>query len=99
MELNEARERIDGIDRQMLELFAERMENVESIAEYKLQKGLPILDPAREAALLDRAALVAGGRFADCTRELMASMLEISRLYQTKLMAERGKNPKNNSEP
>ena len=51
-ELEVLRERIDDIDRQMVELFKQRMETAGEIADYKLARSLPVYAAARERALL-----------------------------------------------
>ena len=57
MELSDYRARIDQIDRQLVELFAQRMNTAAGIAAYKKEHGLPVLDPVREREkLLDVAA-------------------------------------------
>ena len=50
--LQQARETINGIDAQMAALFEQRMRAVQAVAEYKKEHGLPILDAAREEAVL-----------------------------------------------
>ena len=53
-ELEETRKKISGIDSEMARLFEERMRLSEAVAEYKKRNGLPVRDPIREAAVLDR---------------------------------------------
>ena len=53
-ELEETRKKIGAVDAEMARLFVERMHLAEDVAEYKKQNGLPVLDSAREAAVLDR---------------------------------------------
>ena len=48
MELSDYRARIDQIDRQLVELFAQRMNTAAGIVAYKKEHGLPVLDPVRE---------------------------------------------------
>ena len=43
-ELQEARDVIQGVDRQMAVLFEERMEAVRKVAAYKKERGIPVLD-------------------------------------------------------
>ena len=45
--LAKARAEISEADREMATLFVRRMEAVRAVAEYKREKGLPVLDPAR----------------------------------------------------
>ena len=52
VELNELREQIDSVDKQILNLLAERLSLVEKVGEVKSQHGLPIYAPDREAAML-----------------------------------------------
>ena len=52
--LETARAQISEIDQQMAELFEQRMQAVELVAEHKREHGLPILDTAREQALIER---------------------------------------------
>lgn len=54
IDLKLLRERINEIDEQMVSLFKERMDTVSSVAEYKKEKGLPVLDSSREKAILDK---------------------------------------------
>ena len=48
MELSDWRERIDGIDRQLIDLLNERMQCAQEIGRIKKAAGKPIRDPARE---------------------------------------------------
>ncbi len=52
VELNELRDQIDNVDKQMVELLARRLALVEQVGEVKSQHGLPIYAPDREAAML-----------------------------------------------
>ena len=52
VELNELRDQIDVVDKQMLELLAQRLALVEKVGEVKSEHGLPIYVPEREAAML-----------------------------------------------
>ena len=49
--LEVAREIINSVDKEMIELFKKRMEAAKMVAEYKKEVGMPILDQAREDAL------------------------------------------------
>ena len=51
--LEEARKIINEVDKQMAELFVKRMRASELVYEHKKQMGLPILDEAREAFVID----------------------------------------------
>ena len=53
-ELEMARNIINAVDIEMAKLFAQRMDAVKTVAEYKKQHGLPIEDPTREAEMIAR---------------------------------------------
>ena len=76
------REEINAVDSQMVELFKKRMAIAASVAEYKKEKGLPVLDAARERALLARISDMAGAEFDGYARTLYHTMLDVSRAYQ-----------------
>ncbi len=52
VELNELRDQIDAVDKQIVELLAQRLSLVEKVGEVKSRHGLPIYAPDREAAML-----------------------------------------------
>ena len=84
MDLNELRKNIDEIDRELVELFLRRMKISAEVAEYKREVGMPVLDPSRERALLERVSEMSGEEFERYTRTLYSTILELSRSYQHK---------------
>ncbi|MBD1575369.1 bifunctional chorismate mutase/prephenate dehydrogenase [Vibrio sp. S11_S32] len=52
VELNELRDQIDAVDKQIVDLLAQRLSLVEKVGEVKSIHGLPIYAPDREAAML-----------------------------------------------
>ena len=52
--LDIAREIINDVDIQMIELFKKRMEASKMVAEYKKENNKPIYDKEREEALINR---------------------------------------------
>lgn len=80
--LDESREKIDRIDRELVRLFGERMQVSADVAEYKRTVGKPITDAARERALLAKVSDLAGEEMEDYTRTLYATILSISKAYQ-----------------
>ena len=80
--LEELRGQIDEIDQQMVELFKARMEASSQVAEYKKEKGLPVLDAGRERVLLGKIADQAGEDFADYAQSMYRTILAASRSYQ-----------------
>ena len=87
--LEDIRNRIDETDRELLALFLRRMELTASVAAYKAEKKLPILDGEREKRRLDAAAK-GSGALSDYGRRFFASILELSRHRQRELMSAQG---------
>ena len=52
--LEQARTIINEVDSKMIELFKERMVAAKMVAEYKKENDLPVLDKAREEALINK---------------------------------------------
>lgn len=81
-ELKDLREKIDAIDRQMVDLFKQRMEVSKEVAAYKQANGLPTLDVGRERALLGKVGEQAGEELADYTQSVYRTILAAGRSYQ-----------------
>lgn len=90
--LEHLREEIDAIDSRMVELFRRRMEVTAQVGEYKLERGLPVLDAAREAQVLERKAALAGEELRSDVTALYETIMAISRRQQQRLMV-RGEAP------
>ena len=89
MELSEIREQINGIDDQLVTLFAERMNLSAQVAEYKKAHNMPIFVPAREREILLKVAQQAGPEMDNYARVLYSMIFELSRSHQNKLNGER----------
>lgn len=87
MDLNDFRNRINEIDKQIIELFVERMRIAAKIAEAKAAQNLPILDSSREKAVLRHVKEKAGKEFKDYAETLYQTMFNVSKSYQSELMA------------
>ncbi len=78
-----AREEIDRIDREMAALFERRMKAVESVADYKLAHGLPILDASREEAVIRKnSAYIESEALRPYYVEFLNATMRASRHYQ-----------------
>lgn len=84
MELKELREQIDRIDKELVDLFIQRMNVSANVAEYKKQNNMRVLDPSRERALLQKISELSGEEFEEYTRTLYSTILDLSRSYQHK---------------
>jgi chorismate mutase/prephenate dehydrogenase len=71
--LEELRTRIVELDEDLVDLIGERRSLVQEIGRIKVQLGLPVLDPAREAAVVRRAAALA--REKDIDEELVRDVI------------------------
>ncbi|MBE7035351.1 MAG: chorismate mutase [Ruminococcaceae bacterium] len=86
MDIQESRSKIDAIDKELVKLFCERMEVVKEVAAYKKENGVPVFDRERERTLLDSIEEMAGEDYGDMTRRLYGSLLELSRMFQSKML-------------
>jgi len=82
MDMNDYRNTIDSIDKQIVELFKQRMDTAKLIAEYKKEKSLPIYDGARERALLAKVGDLAGEEYSQYARTLYSTVMNLSRSCQ-----------------
>ncbi len=81
--LEEMRNQIDQIDKQIVTLFEERMAVSRSIAAYKKQHQLEIRDADREAAVLEsRAGLTQDPDLVPAVKRLFTCLMYLSREAQ-----------------
>jgi chorismate mutase/prephenate dehydrogenase len=80
MDLDELRQRLNEIDRQLLELIAERQSVVEKVGEHKLSKGQATRDYAREKQVLDgaRNSALELGIAPDVAEQVMRQLIQTS---------------------
>ncbi len=91
-DLSEIRREIDRIDRQIVALYEERMQIVSDVAEFKIQTGKEVLDPAREASKLENIRELAHSEFnRQGVRELFEHIMSISRKKQYQILTEYGR--------
>ena len=80
--LQELREEINGIDREIVDLYRRRLETAEAIGAWKRENGVPVYDPGRERQLLDRVAEMAGEEHENGVRALFSFLIAQSRTRQ-----------------
>ena len=91
-DLLDIRKEIDGIDRQIVELFENRMVLTTQVAEYKISTGKAVFDKEREVSKLDSVAALAHSDFnSHGVRELFEHIMSVSRKRQYQLLTEHGK--------
>jgi prephenate dehydrogenase len=83
-ELKEAREHIDALDRDIVQLLARRTQLAQRAAKAKAQMGHPVLDPGREAALFEarRAWARDAGVDEESVEEIFRAIVRASRRAQ-----------------
>lgn len=91
-DLQEIRKDIDAIDRQIVELYEERMELTTQVADYKISTGKQVFDAEREVSKLNTVAQMAHSDFTSHgVRELFEHIMSMSRKKQYQLLTEHGK--------
>ena len=87
MMLEEQRQKIDSIDRQIVALFEERTNVVEEVAKIKLDNDIPILDSGREGqVILKVQSYLKDESLKDELAELYTELMCISREHQKNWM-------------
>lgn len=88
IDLQQSRNEIDRIDKQMVALFEERMRIANDVAEYKLRTGKKVLDKEREIEKLRVLQDMASNDFnKHGIVELFTQIMSMSRKYQYGLMS------------
>lgn len=81
-DLSLLRAEIDRLDKEIVALFAARMQVSAGVAAYKRKTGMAVTDTGREKALLDRVAALSPTGISAYTRTLYHTILSLSRAYQ-----------------
>ena len=85
-DITELRAEIDAVDSQIIELFRQRMEISEGVAEYKQSVGKAIYDPERERQKLVKIGKEAGPELRTGAIMLFSTLFELSSAHQLKKM-------------
>lgn len=86
MELTTLRKQIDIIDHQLIDLLEQRMDVASSVAAYKKETGMAILDTSREEQKLQTVAAQCRPETADLIVGLFKEIMAASRNYQARHM-------------
>ena len=81
MNLEEIRNEIDKIDKELVPLLKKRMNCSVKVAEIKKAEGLPIYHPAREAEILERVR-AQGEEYGEEISEIYREILKTSKKIQ-----------------
>ena len=86
-DLNQLRQEIDVIDRQLVALFEQRMAVTRNVGLYKLATGMPVLDRSREEQVLaGKVELLQDKALSADVTELFEAIMAISRRQQQALL-------------
>ena len=91
VDLQDLRNEIDSIDRQMTELFEKRMEISRKVAKYKISTGKKVFDKERERKVIEKAKDMTHNDFnRHGIEELFQQIMAMSRKLQYQLLEENG---------
>jgi chorismate mutase-like protein len=84
MDIKKLREKIDGIDKEILDLLKERFSYLSEIVAYKQENNLPIEDSVRERELISKCVERGQNRGlkADFVREVFELIIDESKRIQ-----------------
>lgn len=87
-DLQESRNSINEIDKEIAKLFCKRMETVKDIAEYKAANGIPVYDEGREQVVIERnSKYVDDPDIRSYYVTFLQNMMDISKAYQHRLVS------------
>ena len=87
-DLNNARLKINAIDKEMAKLFEERMKVSKEVAEYKMEHGLPIFDRIREEEVIKRnVELIEDENLKKYYVMFLKDLMNTSKSYQQELIS------------
>lgn len=87
-DLNDARLKINAIDKEMAKLFEERMKVSKEVAEYKMEHGLPIFDRIREEEVIKRnIELIEDENLKKYYVMFLKDLMNTSKSYQQELIS------------
>jgi len=88
-DIDNYRNRIDKIDKEITKLFEERMDTVINIANYKKDNNLPIFNRDREEEVIEKNVRhLKNNDYAEETRKFFISLMEVARELQSRKMSE-----------
>lgn len=88
MDLNELRNKIDGIDKELVKLFKERMETAAEVGRFKQKNGVPVSDSVRESEILNNVSNNVPEELQGYTETLYRTIFELSRSYQKEIISQ-----------
>lgn len=88
LDLTKIRDEIDATDKQIVELFEQRMKLCEEVADFKIANGKEVLDVTREKQKIEKVTSLASNEFNEkCVEELFKQLMAMSRKKQYQMLA------------
>lgn len=85
MDLLELRNEIDKIDSELIPLLLKRMSISEQVAQYKVERGIPVLNEEREQEILNNVAAKCGEQ-GETIKTVFSATMDASRALQHKII-------------
>lgn len=85
-DISSLRASIDELDGQLLQLIEKRLRIAESVAAYKIENKLEIVDSTRESALLDRVRSLSSDDLAELNEDIYRAIISASCKHQDKII-------------
>ena len=82
MELDNYRKKIDSIDKEILDLFKDRISVANDIAKYKQDNNMPVFQSAREDEIINNISKNCPGELASSCKVLFENIMDISKCKQ-----------------
>lgn len=91
MDLTDLREQIDVIDKEIVQLYEQRMEISGQVARYKIETGKKVFDKERETEKLKKVKSLTHNEFnSHGVEELFEQIMSMSRKLQYQMLSEKG---------
>ena len=83
-DLNNIRAQLDLVDRQLVDVLAQRRALINEVIEFKRARGMAVVDRAREDAMLDRIGTMAGEKGLDprIARQVLRAVIDAFTLME-----------------
>lgn len=81
--INDARSKINEIDKKMVELFEERINAVKDVLKYKKEHNLPVFDEKRELELIEKnISMLSDSKLKEYYLIFLKGVMDASKKYQ-----------------
>lgn len=85
--LDDARRRINEVDKEMVDLFEKRMQAVEDVIQYKQEHNMPVFDSSREQYVIEHnTQYIQHPKYKESYKAFMQEVMAISSKYQKSVL-------------